>query len=172
MTKVIAFACIAILASITACNTSTKALPNEFADAPNHFSIRYPKNWKFDSTSFVLREELCAVEDNFQEKIVLGFEKLPTSVSANTYAQSVLTSYKLLDTAFAPSSIDSFVHANFNAKKIVFNTKQNDMMYKSAMYILVKDSIAYTIQCNASDTSFASHEAVFDQIIQSANFIK
>jgi hypothetical protein len=165
--------CALIVCLVVACNSNNyQTLPNEFADAPNHFSIRYPKNWKFDSTSFVLREELGAGDDNFQEKIVMGFEKLPTSISANTYAKSVATTYKLLDSAFTPISTDSFSHANFNAQKVVFTTKQNDMLYKSALYILVKDSLAYTLQCNASDTSFASHQAAFDEIIKSANFIK
>jgi hypothetical protein len=163
---------ILILLFFAACNNKPKEMPNVFEDNANHFSIRYPGNWKFDSTMFVIREDLSAVEDDFQEKIVMGFEKLPTIVSAKTYAQSVTSTYKILDSGFSLISADTFLHPNFNVQKIVFTTLQNDTKYKSAVYVLLKDSFAYTLQCNATDTSFASHIASFDKIIFSANFIK
>ena len=154
-----------------ACKNSIEKLPNEFANANTHFSIRYPANWKFDSTNYSMREELASGGDDFQEKIVLGYEKLPAKLDAKTYAISMATTYKLLDSQFKQLAMQPFVQKDFDAYELQFTTLQNNMQYKSAAYVLIKDSFAFTIQCNATDKTFEAHHPIFKEIINSAKYV-
>jgi hypothetical protein len=165
---------IAIGISIAAfsCKNSTEKLPNEFADATIHFIIRYPANWKFDSTNYSMREELAGGGDDFQEKIVLGYEKMPAKLDAKTYATSVATTYKLLDSQFKQIALHPYIQKDFEAYELQFSTLQNNMQYESSAYILIKDSFAFTIQCNATDKTFEAHHPIFKEIINSAKYIQ
>ena len=154
------------------CKNSREKLPKEFADVNTHFSICYPANWNFDSTNYSIREELENSADAFQEKIVLGYEKLPTKLDAKTYATSVATTYKLLDSQFKQIALHPYIQKDFEAYELQFSTLQNNMQYESAAYILIKDSFAFTIQCNATDETFDAHHAVFNEIINSAKYIQ
>ncbi len=172
MTKYKLLIAIGISIAAFSCKNSTEKLPNEFADATTHFSIRYPANWKFDSTNYAMREQLENGADTFQEKIVLGYEKLPAKLDAKTYATSMATTYKLLDTQFKQIALQPFVQKDFDAYELQFTTLQDNMQYKSAAYILIKDSFAFTIQCNATDKTFDAHHPTFIEIINSAKYSK
>jgi hypothetical protein len=140
-------------------------LTQDFTDSSARIQFKYPENWSFDSSMAKFKEDIYNEKDLFQENITIGAEIIPAGFPLSQYAQGFCTRYKLLDSNYKQLTQEDKKLNNLNAKKIVFTTKYGDNNYKSALYITIKDSFAYFLQCNAVDTSFVTHENTFDQII-------
>ena len=79
---------------------------------------------------------------------------------------------ELNENKFKQLAMQPFVQKDFDAYELQFTTLQNNMQYKSAAYVLIKDSFAFTIQCNATDKTFEAHHPIFKEIINSAKYIQ
>jgi hypothetical protein len=147
------------------CAPNAIKLNKEFKDKKMNFSINYPESWDFDSMKYEIKEPITGLKDVFQEKIVLGAERNPAKQSAIEFAKANQTSYKLLDSNFKGETIKAIHINNLDAAVAHFNTIQNGMNYKNTLYTVAIDSNIFYAQCNALDTSAASHLDIFTAII-------
>jgi hypothetical protein len=159
------------LLAIISCNNTASSAFQEYKSDNAHFSMQFSKKWHYDTSTNTLRQDLDSDVDSYQEKIVWGVEKLPMKLDAKTYSAGVLMQYKLLDTQLQQISAQPFAVANMDGFKTIFVSKNNDAYIKSGHYILIKDSVAYTFQCQSTDADFAAHESGFDSIIKTIQYI-
>jgi PsbP-like protein len=163
MKNCILFIC---MSTMLACKNNSKImLEKSFVDSVKNFSIQYPASWQFDSSRFVLQETVLNNADVFQESISLGLEQNFTHQKAAIFIDASQTQMKLVDSNFKNISTQSIKINNLDAAKAVYTTKQNEVLYKNTLYAVAIDTTIFYIQCNAVDTSFESHQAIFNQII-------
>jgi hypothetical protein len=162
---------ISICSLFCACNTASNPGVKTYKDSQLHLQISYPKNWQFDSSNYAIREDLQGETDVYQEKLLIGYEVLPMKIEPDMYAKGVATQFKLIDTSLNQISFSNFTNTDFKSFKIVFEKQASDIS-KTIEYILVKDTLAYSIQCNTTKEAFAVHEPIFDSIINQIKFLK
>jgi hypothetical protein len=162
------FKVVVLIVLIYSCNNNnqnnTSDLPNSYTDSTIRLSVQYPANWSFDSASFRILEKKINDKDMFQESIVVGAELMSPSISLKDYAQSFITSYKILDTNCRILSNKSIIINNDSAFQVDFTTIQNQLRYSNQAVIFRKDTIGYFIQFNALDSSIASHLSIYNKI--------
>jgi hypothetical protein len=149
-----------------ACSTTNKQQLTKIYEAkPVNFSISYPDNWWLDSSRMIIFAK--KPDSNFVTNIKLGYEKLPIKVPIADYAKSVQATYTLQDSAAKSINLTQF-------KKDVFvynyTTVIKNIAFANAVYILVHDSNAYTIQCNSLATEQKANEPLFQSIINNIKF--
>jgi PsbP-like protein len=153
------------------CNSSTKVTNNEYIDNKSGMKMAFPKNWNFDTTEFVLREELENANDDYQERIVIGYEIFPTKIRAEEFAKANATQFALLDSSIKIISSAKLAVKNVEAFKTIME-KEDQTNQKIISYVVIKDSFHYTLQAITDKASFVKHEPIFDSIISSIQFIK
>lgn len=150
-------------------NSDSKKIPltNTFTDSAAKIQMKYPASWTFDSSLAKIIEDLTHPQDVFQENITLGAEIVPPGIPLDDFAKSFCLRYKLLDSNYKQLSYENSDLNGLKSKKVVFTTQYGDLHYKSMVQVTLKDSFGYFLQANALDTSYTSHENIFNAILNS-----
>jgi hypothetical protein len=136
-----------------------------FSDSAQNFNIHFPENWNFDKAHFAIVEDRTYGTDIFSENIEMGLEGNSNKQVALSFLNASQAAFKQADSNFKNLNTTAIKINNLDAAKATITTIQNKIAYKKDMYAVAIDDKIFYMFCNALDSTYNDHQAIFTQII-------
>ncbi|MCB9838745.1 MAG: hypothetical protein H6813_05350 [Phycisphaeraceae bacterium] len=138
------------------------------------FSIAFPEDWNvkqdFETFAIIGVSPQEGDEDVFGENVSVVAQTAPPDMSLEDFAQLMYNGARDGLERFAPRGRSFEPIGEHDAARIDYVYSKGDLRIFSITFILLKDQIAYAINCNATQEEYDRYRATMLEIARSFRF--